>query len=97
MTTMTKTTHIQFQIDGEQDTLKMMAVGQKIYDEIVAAVAAGKTDGVYDYVDGSRFNVKRYWLDQAAAEEHIANVQAFAQEGGITVISAVVIDGGRVV
>ena len=93
MTTMTKTTHIQLQID-DSDPPRVLAAVQKIYEEVAAAKDAGKTDGVSEYVDGSRTNIKRVWVDQAAADEHIAKVLEFAQESGITVLSAVVLDGG---
>ena len=59
-------------------------------DFISSAVALNKTDGLYDVI--SEVETKRYWIDQAAAEEYKQFILTETTNLGITAPTINIID-----
>ena len=82
---MTKATVITWRPDVELDALNRARV-----DKIIEMIAAGKTEGNFEEVGPYTF--KRFFLDEASAQEYIDTMQSLATQYSREILSASIED-----
>jgi hypothetical protein len=87
MTTYTKSTITTYQLQIGQFPEEWLT---DIIAKTEELMLAGKTDGVYDFMDAH--TVRRKWIDQAATDEWIAFFVTCCEQHGVVVNDIQIVD-----